>query len=218
MDETAELLRRGNGFLEELYVPPDPALESALRRAEEAGLPEIQVHPAEGRLLRMMAELCGARSILEIGTLAGYSTIHLARALPEDGRLVTLELEERHAEVARENLAEAGLSGRVEVRVGEAEKLLEAMVDGGEGPFDLVFIDADKGGYPAYLEWALRLTRPGAVILADNVIRGGGVLDPDDAMRGFNEKLARDPRLSAVVIPFFRHRVDGLAVARVLRS
>jgi predicted O-methyltransferase YrrM len=220
MDETGALLRRVDGYLEGLFAPPDEALEGALRRSGEAGLPEIQVHRAEGRLLQMLAEISGARRILEIGLLGGYSTIHLARALPDGGSLVSLELEERHAEVARENLAAAGLANRVEVRVGPAQESLAAMVEGGEGPFDLVFIDADKEGYPAYLEWALRLSRPGTMILADNVIRGGSVIEPQDAtnraVAEFNKRLADDPRLSATVIPFLRHRVDGLAVARVV--
>jgi len=219
MDETEALLRRVDGYLEGLFTPPDEALEGALRRSREAGLPEIQVHRAEGRLLQLLAEISGAERILEIGLLGGYSTIHLARALPDGGSLVSLELEERHAEVARENLAAAGLADRVEVRVGPAQESLAAMVKGGEGPFDLVFIDADKEGYPAYLEWALRLSRSGTVILADNVVRGGSVLEPRDetnrAVALFNERLAGDPRLSATVIPFLRRRLDGLAVARV---
>jgi predicted O-methyltransferase YrrM len=220
MDETAALLGRVNGYVEDLFAPADEALEGALRRSREAGLPEIQVHPAEGRLLQLLAEIAGARRILEIGLLGGYSTIHLARALPEDGSLISLELEERHAEVARENIAAAGFAEKVEVRVGEAQASLEKMAEKGEGPFDLVFIDADKEGYVEYLEWALRLSRPGTVILADNVIRGGSVLEPQDAsnraVAEFNERLARDPRLSAVIVPFLREHVDGLAVARVV--
>jgi predicted O-methyltransferase YrrM len=185
-------------------------------------LPEIHVSPNEGRLLRLLTETAGARRILEVGTLGGYSTIYLARALPEDGLLISLELDERHAEVARENIAEAGLEGRVEVRVGDARKLLAGMVQDGVEPFDLTFIDADKESYPEYLEWALRLSHPGSLILADNTIRGGSVLDPRDesarATRKFNENLARDPRLSAHILPLIRERVDGLAIARVLKS
>jgi len=218
--EKTDLLRLVDDYVEGLFAPQDAALEGALRRSEEAGLPAIQVGPTGGRLLQLLAEISGARRILEIGTLGGYSTIHLARALPEGGSLVSLELNERHAEVARRNLEAAGLVDRVEVRVGEAAASLAAMAEGDGGPFDLVFIDADKEGYPAYLEWALRLSRPGSVIVADNVIRGGSVLDPEDAtnraVAEFNEWLARDPRLSATIIPFFKHRVDGFAVARVV--
>jgi predicted O-methyltransferase YrrM len=139
--------------------------------------------------------------------------------LSENGALISLELDERHAAVARENVAGAGLESKVEVRVGDARELLAGMVEDGEGPFDVVFIDADKGGYPEYLGWALRLSRPGSLILGDNAIRGGSVLDAGDessrAMREFNEKLARDPRLSAIVLPLLRERIDGLAIARV---
>ena len=213
------LLRRVDSYVAELFAPSDPALEDALRRSRGAGLPEINVSVNQGKLLRLLAELVGARRILEVGTLGGYSAIHLARALPPDGKLVSLEVEERHAGVARENVAAAGLAERAEIRVGDARELLAGMVENEEGPFDVVFIDADKGGYPEYLEWAVRLSRPGSLILGDNAIRGGSVLDPGDessrAIREFNEKLARDDRLSAIVLPLLRERVDGLAIARV---
>ncbi len=219
-DYSGGLLLRIDSYIDGLFAPPDSALEGTLRRSRRAGLPEIHVSPNEGRLLQLLAETAGARRILEVGTLGGYSTIHLARALPEDGSLISLELDERYAEVARENLAEAGLVDSVEVRVGDARKLLADMVEDGTGPFDLTFIDADKVSYPEYLEWALWLSRPGSLILADNVIRGGSVLDPEDesarAIRKFNESLARDPRLSALILPLIRERVDGLAIARVL--
>lgn len=219
-DDTRELLVQIDRYVEGLFAPPDPELEVALRRSREAGLPEINVSRNQGRLLQLLAEIAGARRVLEIGTLGGYSTIHLARALPEGGSLVSLELDERYAGVARENIREAGLEDRVEVRVGEAKASLTRMVEEGEGTFDLVFIDADKEGYPEYLEWALRLSRPGSLILVDNAIRGGSVLDPEDesarATRDFNEALVRDPRLSALVLPLIRERVDGLAMARVL--
>jgi predicted O-methyltransferase YrrM len=219
-DNLGELLVQIDLYVEELFAPPDPVLEDALRRSREAGLPKINVPRNEGKLLQLLAEIAGARRVLEIGTLGGYSTIHLARALPEGGALVSLELDERYAGVARENVREAGLVDRVEVRVGDAKASLARMVEEGEGPFDLVFIDADKGGYPEYLEWALRLSRPGSLILVDNAIRGGSVLDPEDelarATRDFNEALARDPRLSALVLPLIREHIDGLAMARVL--
>jgi caffeoyl-CoA O-methyltransferase len=219
-DHLEELLVQIDLYVEELFAPPDPVLEAALRRSRDAGLPEINVPRNEGKLLQLLAEIAGARRVLEIGTLGGYSTIHLARALPEDGSLVSLELDERYARVARENVREAGLGERVEVRVGDAKELLARMVEEGEGPFDLAFIDADKEGYPEYLEWALRLSRPGSLILVDNVIRGGSVLDPADelarATRDLNERIARDPRLSALVLPLIREQIDGLAMARVL--
>lgn len=217
-----DLLRDIDVYIEELFAPSDEALEAALRDSKEAGLPEIQVSPNQGKLMRLLAGMSGARRILEIGTLGGYSAIHLARALPEDGTLISLELDEHHAGVARKNLSRAGLDGKVEVRVGDAKGLLSKMVEEGEGPFDLIFIDADKEGYPEYLEWSLKLSRPGTVILADNTIRGGSVLDPQDesarAMREFNESLARDSRLSAILLPLIRERIDGIAIARVLED
>jgi caffeoyl-CoA O-methyltransferase len=218
-DDTRELLLRIDSYVEGLFAPLDPALEDALRRSREAGLPDINVSPAEGTLLRLLAEIAGAQRILEIGTLGGYSTIHLARALPEDGLLISLEVDERNARVARENVAEAGLGGIVEVRVGDAKELLARMVEEGEEPYDLTFIDADKGGYPEYLEWALRLSWPGSLILGDNAIMGGSVIEAKEesaqGIREFNERLAQDPRLSAIVLPLIRERVDGLAIARV---
>jgi caffeoyl-CoA O-methyltransferase len=219
-DDLREPLVQIDRYVEKLFAPPDAVLEAALQRSREAGLPEINVSRNEGKLLRLLAEIAGARRILEVGTLGGYSTIHLARALPEGGSLVSLELDELYAEVARENVREAGLEDSVEVQVGDAKASLARMVQEGEGPFDLVFIDADKGSYPEYLEWALRLSRPGSLILADNTIRGGSVLYPEDeaaqATHDFNEALAGDPRLSALVLPLIRERIDGLAIARVL--
>ncbi|MCA1715313.1 MAG: O-methyltransferase [Actinobacteria bacterium] len=219
-DDLRELLVQIDLYVEGLFAPPDPVLEAALRRSREAGLPEINVPRNEGKLLQLLAEIAGARRVLEIGTLGGYSTIHLARALPEGGSLISLELDERYAGVARENVREAGLEDMVEVRVGDAKASLARMVEESEGPFDLVFIDADKGGYPEYLEWALRLSRPGSLILADNAIRGGSVLDPEDesarATLDFNEQIARDTRLSALVLPLIREDIDGIAIARVL--
>ena len=220
-DETRRLLRRIDDYVADLYAPSDEALEAALRDSEEAGLPGINVSASEGKLLQMLVEISGARRILEIGTLGGYSAILLARALPDDGTLLSLELEERHAEVARNNVERAGLSDKVEVRVGDAKQGLEDLAQKGEA-FDLIFIDADKEGYPEYLDWSLRLSRPGTLILGDNAIREGSVIDPDDststAMRLFNQKLAEDPRLSATVLPLIRDRIDGLAIARVLEQ
>jgi caffeoyl-CoA O-methyltransferase len=218
-DKTRALLGEIDAYIEELFAPPDEALDAALEESRRAGLPEIQISPNEGVLLAVLAQIAGTRRILEIGTLGGYSAIHLARALPEDGALISLEIDERHAEVARNNVKRAGLEGKVEIRVGDAKVLLARVVEREEGPFDLVFIDADKEGYPEYLEWALRLSRPGSLILADNTIRGGSVIDPRNdsarATREFNEKVAEDPRLFGIVLPLIRERIDGLAIALV---
>jgi caffeoyl-CoA O-methyltransferase len=218
-NDMGTLLTRIDDYIENLFAPQDEALEAAVRESRRAGLPQIQVSPNEGKLLQLLAELVGARRILEIGTLGGYSTIHLARGMAEDGTLISLEIDERHAEVARKNVERAGLGGRVEIRVGDARELLAELAERDEGPFDLVFIDADKTGYPEYLEWALRLSRPGSLILGDNTIWGGTIIDPRDnstrAIHEFNQRLARDPRLSAIILPLMRGGVDGLAIARV---
>jgi predicted O-methyltransferase YrrM len=184
----------------------DSALAAALAANEAAGLPAIDVSAPQGKMLHLLARMAGARRILEVGTLGGYSTIWLARALPEGGRLVTLELEPHHGEVARANIARAGLGDRAEVRVGPAVHSLAAMIDAGEGPFDLVFIDADKPSNVAYLEAALALTRPGSTIIVDNVVREGGVLDAHsgdlriDGTRALFEAVAAEPRLSATAV------------------
>src|SRR5438445_7048010 len=157
-------------YIEQLCVPGNDVFEQALRDAAAAGLPEIHVSPNEGKLLYLLAKIAGARRMLEIGLLGGYSAMWLASALPDDGKLVTLEIGEKFAAVARKNLDRAGLLQKVEIRVGDARRSLDAMVQGGEPSFDLVFIDADKESYPAYLDFALNLTRPGSLILADNVI------------------------------------------------
>ena len=216
-----ELWTAVDDTIEALFLPDDPALSAALADSAAAGLPEIAVSPAQGKLLMILARAAGARRILEIGTLGGYSAIWLARALPPDGRLVTLELNPLHAEVAQANLARAGLAERVEVRVGPAVESLRQLAAEGAPPFDLVFIDADKPSYVAYLEGALPLARPGALLIADNVVRHGRILDPgDDAnaqgARDFNERLAADPRLSAVVLQTVGSKGhDGLAIAVV---
>jgi predicted O-methyltransferase YrrM len=219
-DDTRKLLRAIDDYVAGLFAPPDEALEASLRESERAGLPSINVSATEGKLLQMLVEISGTRRVLEIGTLGGYSAIHFARALPDNGALISLELDENHAEVARKNVERAGLSDKVEIRVGDARRSLNELVESGEGPFDIIFIDADKEGYPEYLDWSLRLSRPGTLILGDNAIREGSVIDPDDpssrAMREFNESLARNSRLSALVLPLIRDRIDGLAIARVI--
>jgi caffeoyl-CoA O-methyltransferase len=215
-----ELLRRVDAYIEKLFVGRDRVLTAALAASRQAGLPPIHVSPNEGRLLSLLAALSGARRILEIGSLGGYSAICLGRALPKGGKLITLELEEKHAQVARANLRRAGLAGKTEVRVGPALKSLKRMVAAREPAFDLVFIDADKTGYPVYLKWTLKLVRPGTLILADNVIRpevlksrGGDA--SARAIRTFNRMLARERRVEALLLPILRGHVDGIAIARV---
>jgi len=209
-------------YLTDLLVPSDAALAAALAASAAAGLPAHQVSASEGKLLHLLARLVGARRILEIGTLGGYSAIWLARALPAGGRLVTLEAAPRHAEVARTNLARAGLGGVVEVRVGQAVESLRQIAAEGSGPFDVVFIDADKESNPDYLAWALRLARPGTLIVADNVVRGGAIVDgtsADPSVRGvrrFVELVAGEPRLTATAIQTVGGKGwDGFAIALV---
>ena len=204
-------------YIRDLFLPPDPQLEAALQRAAAAGLRSIQVPPELGRLLGILVQATGARRVLEIGTLGGYSAIHLARALPADGRLISLEIDERHAQVARENLSQAGLADRAEVRVGAALDLLPAL--SADPPFDLAFIDADKESYPAYLEWCIRLVRPGGIIVVDNVLSHGVMLSAADdaagrAIAAMNEAAARDPRLDAIILPT-RDGRDGVLLAVV---
>jgi predicted O-methyltransferase YrrM len=205
-------------YLAGLFVKPDSALDEALEAVTAAGLPPDEVSPLQGRLLEVLARSVGARAILEIGTLGGYSTIWLARALPPGGRLVTLEVDREYAEVARVNVARAGLADSVEVRVGPALETLPQL----RGPFDVVFIDADKETNPDYLEWALRLSRPGTLIVADNVVRGGAVADAESTdptvqgIRRFYERLAAEPRVAAAAIQTVGVKGhDGLAIAVV---
>ncbi len=193
-------------FTAERLIPPDPALEAALRANVAGGLPSIDVTPNQGRLLALLARIQGASSILELGTLGGYSTIWLARELPPGGRLVTLESEPRHAEIAAANIERAGLSEMVDLRVGPALQTLPQLVDEGRGPFDLIFIGADKRSYPDYFGWALQLSRPGTLIIADNVIRNGGVADLENTdanvlgARHLHEIVGAEPRVTATTI------------------
>ncbi len=211
-------------YIGALFAPQDDVLLAARSSLEEAGMPQISVSPNQGKLLHVLALACNARKVLEIGTLGGYSTIWLARALPADGRLITLELDPSHAEVARGNIARAGLSNIVDIRVGKAMDLLPVLEQERAGPFDLVFIDADKPPYPEYLRAAMRLSRPGTLIVADNVIRGGRVMDRSSsdgdvtAVGRFNEILAADTALAATVIQTVGLKGhDGMAVAVVKR-
>ena len=214
-----ELWTAVDRYITDLLVPPDEALEKALRASADAGMPAIAVSPNQGKLLMMLAQMLGARRILEIGTLGGYSTIWLARGLAPGGMLITLEADPKHADVARSNIARAGLSDVVEVRLGRGLDTLPLL----EGPFDLIFIDADKVSYPEYLQWAIRLTRAGSVIVADNVVRKGAVIDADSSdqnvrgVRRFNEILAAEARLSGTTIQTVGSKgYDGITIARRL--
>ena len=206
-----------------LLSPPDPALDAALAASAAAGLPQISVSPNQGKLLHILARSVGARSILEIGTLGGYSTIWLARSLPAGGRLLTLEANPKHAEVARANIARAGLADVVEVRLGRALETLPLLAAAGAGPFDFSFIDANKEHNTEYFDWALRLSRPGSIIVVDNVVRGGEVVaaDSDSAdvrgVRRFLDRLAAEPRVSATAIQTVGVKgYDGFAIALVV--
>jgi predicted O-methyltransferase YrrM len=209
-----------DAYLADRLIAPDQALDEVLAANKAAGLPAIDVSPLQGKLLHLLARLIGARRILEIGTLGGYSTIWLARALPEEGLVVTMEANPRHAAVARANFARVGLETRIDLRVGPALEALPVLESQGVGPFDLIFIDADKTNNPNYLAWAIRLGRPGSVIVVDNVVREGAVLTPDNAdpsvqgTRKLFDLLASEPRLSATAIQTVGGKGwDGFALA-----
>ncbi|MFO1512601.1 MAG: O-methyltransferase [Verrucomicrobiota bacterium] len=211
-------------YLSDTLLSPDPSLDAALQASTDAGLPAISVTSNQGKLLHLLALAQGARNILEIGTLGGYSTIWLARALPAGGRLVTLEFEPKHAEVARANLARAGVADRVELRIGAALETLPHLVAERRGPFDFIFIDADKENYPGYWEWALKLSRRGTVIIADNVVRNGAVIDPASsdprvqAVRRLHELISVEPRVSATAIQTVGSKgYDGFTLAVVIK-
>ncbi|MGA7525340.1 MAG: O-methyltransferase [Acidobacteriaceae bacterium] len=208
-------------YVEDLLIPPDPILDAALKASAAAGLPDIAVTPSQGKFLHLLARMHGARRILEIGTLGGYSTIWLARALPPGGRLVTLEADPTHLKVAGENIARAGLSHLVDQRLGLALEILPQLT----GPFDFIFIDADKENAAAYFEASVRLSRPGTAILVDNVVRGGAVAKPtarDTSSRGIhemNEAIRREPRVTATTIQTVgRKGYDGFLLALVTES
>ena len=210
-------------YFSDLLIPPDAALDAALAANRNAELPAIDVTPLQGKFLELLLRISGARRVLEIGTLGGYSTMWLARALPDGGQIVTLELVPHHAEIARINLRNAGIAN-VDLHVGPALETLQVLVANGAAPFDFIFIDADKSGYPEYLEWSLKLSRPGTVIVADNVVRDGKVVEPDNTdpniqgVRRFTELVAAEPRLSATVLQTVASKgYDGFALAVVLR-
>jgi predicted O-methyltransferase YrrM len=217
-----ELWTAVDRYITERLVPSDPALDAALQASAAAGLPPIAVTPAQGKLLNLLARALGARTILELGTLGGYSTIWLARALPDGGRLVTLEADPKYLEVARANIERAGLSQMVELRLGPALDTLPQLAAEGHGPFDLIFIDADKKNSPGYFKWALALSRHGSLIITDNVIRSGGLIDPaseDPSVQGgrdLHDLLAAEPRVSATTIQTVGSKgYDGFTLALV---
>jgi predicted O-methyltransferase YrrM len=217
---TQEQWNAVDGYINQLFVESDDALTAALDASAEANLPPIQVPPNGGKFLNMLARMVGARRILEVGTLGGYSTIWLARALPPDGELITLEIDQTCAEVARANVDRAGLSDLVEVKLGSAHDTMPAL----EGPFDFIFIDADKVSYPEYFAYALELSRPGTLIVADNVVRDGAIVDADSddanvqGVRRFNELVAAEPRVTATAIQTVGIKgYDGFAVVLVTR-
>jgi predicted O-methyltransferase YrrM len=212
-------------YISEVLVGADPALEAALAASDAAGLPAISVTPNQGKFLHILARSISARSILEIGTLGGYSTIWLARALPANGHLITLEAKEKHAAVARSNLAHAGIGEAVEVRVGRALEILPRLAAEGKGPFDLIFIDADKQSNPDYFQWALTLSRPGTLIIIDNVVRSGAVIDaksrdPDVVgVRRLNDLMGREPRVCVTALQTVGAKgYDGFAIALVVAA
>lgn len=221
MDE--EVWTRAQRYIEEQLLGKDESLDTVLAATEAAGMPPIQVSPTHGKLLKLLAQMHGAKRILEIGTLAGYSTIWLARALPADGKLITLEFEPKHVAVARDNIAKAGLADKVEVREGSALDTLPLLASEGAGPFDLVFIDANKSGYADYLGWALKLTCRGSVIIADNAVQQGRIADAtcDDTnvqgIQRFIEMLGSEPRVSATIVQTVGSQgYDGLAIGVVV--
>lgn len=204
MYEPEEQWKQVDAYMAQKLIAPDPVLEAALQRNSEAGLPNHDVAVNQGKLLNLFAQMCGAKTVLEIGTLGGYSTIWLARALPEGGKVITLEYSAKHAGIAQQNIDAAGIADKVEIIVGAAAESLPHLQ--GRAPFDLIFIDADKPNNPLYLEWALKLSRKGTVIIGDNVVRNGAVTDPQSAdanvigVRRFVDMMEAEPRLDATAL------------------
>jgi predicted O-methyltransferase YrrM len=218
----SELWTAVDRYVSDLLIPADAILESVLQTSADAGLPPINVAPNQGKFLQLLAKIRGAKNILEIGTLGGYSTLWLAGALPKNGKLVTLEFEPRHAEVARKNFANAGRASQIELRLGAAAENLRQLIAEDHAPFDFVFIDADKENYLDYFKLALRLSRAGTCIVADNVIRHGAVIEPNhedsrvQGVRRFMDALAAEPRVTATAIQTVGSKgYDGFAIALV---
>lgn len=217
-----EIFGKVDDYINKLTVEEDEALKATVKSIEEEGIPQISVSANQGKFLQVLAKTCGAKKILEIGTLAGYSTIWMARALPEEGKLITLEFDPKHAAVAKKNIERAGLASKVEIRVGKAIDHLPVLAKENAGPFDMIFIDADKPPYKEYFEWALKLSRKGTLIVVDNVIREGKVLDVNDTdemvagARRFNEALGATKSVTATIIQTVGAKDhDGIAIAVV---
>lgn len=217
-----EIFGQVDQYISGLLAPEDEVLKQTIASLEESGIPQISVTATQGKFLQVLALLCGAKKVLELGTLGGYSTIWLGRTLPADGRIITLEIDPHHASVAQRNIDAAGLTDRVEIRIGKALDTLPQMIDAKEGPFDLIFIDADKPPYAEYFQLALQLSRPGTLIICDNVIREGKVLDAtaeDERVKGvqrFNQMLANETRVSATILQTVGVKeYDGMAIAVV---
>lgn len=203
-----------DAYIASRFAPQDPALAEAILEMDREGVPSINVSATEGKLLQVLALMVGAKRILEIGTLGGYSGIHLARALPDDGELVTLEIDPHHAEVARRNFERAGVARKVKVLLGPASETLRQLAAAGEPPFDLVFIDADKDGYPGYLHESLPLLREGGLLLADNTLPDAVLTEEESGTKRYNEAVSQRPELTSIVVPVLRgHGIDGLTVS-----
>jgi caffeoyl-CoA O-methyltransferase len=217
-----KIFKEVDQYISDLFIPEDEALTAAELSHKQEGIPHINVSPNLGKFLYLLAKLVNAKKILELGTLAGYSTIWLARAIPETGRVITLELDPHHADIAKKNISRAGLSDKIDIRLGKAIELLPGLVNEKAGPFDLIFIDADKPPYTEYFEWSLKLSRPGTLIIADNVVRDGKVLDPEQSdpmvmgAQRFNKALAANKNVDATILQTIGVKeYDGMAIAIV---
>lgn len=217
-----QLFESVDQYISELFHDEDDCLKATELSIIESGIPQISISPNQGKYLQILAKLCNAKKILEMGTLGGYSTIWMARALPEDGKLVTLEIDKKHSEVAQQNFNRCGLASKIEIRLGKAIEILPQLEKEGAGPFDMIFIDADKPPYTEYFQWALKLSRPGTVIIADNVIREGKVLEEKSAdemvtgVKRFNEYLSKCAEVTATIFQTVGTKEhDGMAIAIV---
>lgn len=215
-----QIFEQVDDYISALLAPEDEALTNITRTIESEAIPNMSITPAQGKFLQVLALACNARKILELGTLAGYSTVWLARILPDDGKVITLEYDERYAAIARKNIDNAGVGSKVDIRIGKALDILPKLAEDKEGPFDMIFIDADKPPYTEYFEWAIRLGRPGTIIVADNVIRNGQVLDPnhpDDRVQGvrrLNQMLSNCTEVTATILQTVGAKeYDGMVVA-----